>query len=426
MNGKDLLLGLGYVSVGFINEAENKMLSKKRNIIKMVMPMAAAVALVTVSLFAYKSSNNLPLVNSTSDILPSAVSKSENSGTSSKNYSLKLNSVTMELASRIAIHGHFWYDLDAAQAAKVLPVISQKYELTGAAHYSSADGKAALYELAMNVAIDGNMSGKITVSPNEIKKDYSITGEPIVSQIEGVAIEAGVFVTDTNSNGEQSYIYYANFKMDDISYDVEFISKNETAEDAFTNVLADAVLGGRADLSPFENPVIPKIIENNLTESEAYSEAEFGKYLIEMPDGYLFNSAYRLLNQNNDLLLASWSNGYNDVDVRISRLDENSKERIVSPNDTALFDLSLYPVPWADSMPREQYQIIENPVFRREDLTLEMIKRRGYTHNETTDPSGNSLSLQFSVLYDDIVVEIRSEGLSVEYLFEKLTTLTTQ
>lgn len=72
--------------------------------------------------------------------------------------------------------------------------------------------------------------------------------------------------------------------------------------------------------------------------------------------------------------------------------------------------MALYSIPWADSMPRDKYHIIENPVFRMEDLTLNMIKLRGYTRGEAGDPSGNSLNMRFSVLYDDVVVAVNSEG----------------
>ena len=107
----------------------------------------------------------------------------------------------------------------------------------------------------------------------------------------------------------------------------------------------------------------------------------------------------------------------------VKQSDEESGSRIVSPEQTELYDMSLYPIPWADSMPKATRQIIEDPVFKIEDLTLDMIKMRGYTRGESGDPSGNSLCMRLSVLYDETVVEISSEGLSAEYLFHALIAL---
>ncbi|MEG1269626.1 MAG: hypothetical protein RSD35_10295, partial [Oscillospiraceae bacterium] len=251
--------------------------------------------------------------------------------------------------------------------------------------------------------------------------DCIIVGESLVSQIEGIPIEAGIFITDKNSKGEQNYIYYADFKLGGIAYNMEFTSDGEKADDVFTRVAAEVILGGKADLSIFANPTIPKIIENNLTEAEAYSEADFGKYLIKIPDDYQFNSANRLLNQDSNVLFASWSRGYDDVRVKVSSLDEKSKARIVSPKDTELYNMSLYSIPWADSMPTDKLHIIENPVFRIEDLTLDMIKLRKYYRAEAGAPDGDSRNMRFSVLYGDVVVEVSSEGIDPEYLFNQLT-----
>lgn len=426
MNGKDILLGLGHVDEQFIYEAEIKKINSSRRFFKYAMSIAASFAIVF-SLFALnQNGGNTPPVNPNPDVLPPVISGDADVTKPSTNYKLQFNHASTLSASRITIKGHFWNTLDQEQILNVLPILSQNYEVEGTVHYSSEDGKAALYEISTAVTVNENMSGKVTVSPNEIVKDYTIVGEPIISQIEDTPIEAGLFITDKNSKGERNYIYYADFKLGGIAYYMEFASKNEKAEKDFTSVVADVVLGGKADVSIFDNPTIPKIIENNLTESEAYKETDFGKYLINIPTGYLFNSANRFLNQNNDLLFASWSKGYDDVRVQVSRLDENSKARIVSPQDTELYDMSLYSIPWADNMPRDKYHIIENPVFRIEDLTLGMIELRGYTRGETDDTSGNSLNLRFSVLYNEVVVEVSSEGVSAEYLYEELSALTTK
>lgn len=74
-------------------------------------------------------------------------------------------------------------------------------------------------------------------------------------------------------------------------------------------------------------------------------------------------------------------------------------------------------------MPKDKAHIIENPVFKIEDLTVDILRMRGYTRNEQSDPSKNSVNMRFSVLYDDILVEVNTEGVGFEYLFDELSRI---
>lgn len=415
MNGNDILRGLGFIDEKLIYEAEHKKLNIKMKIIKFIVPIAASAAIFILSFTLYQNARwTLPQKH----ISDHAFSDSQKTITE---YQLSFNQVSNVLAANIDFSGHFWCDIESEQLNEILPKVASEYTVAGTVHYSSTDGAADLVKVSALVTIDGKTDGRITIAPDRMDKEWIIDGEPDLSEIEGIPIEAGLFITDKNSKGRKNFIYYADFNIDGVAYFMECVSQNQEAEDVFTNLVADVILGGKADLSIFDNPPIPNIVEKRLTESEAYSEIDYGKYLFEIPDGYSFNSADRLLNQSSDFLFASWSKGYDDVTIRVSKLDEYSKARIVSPEETELYDMSLYPVPWADSMPRDQRDIIENPVFKAEDLSLGVIEQRGYTRHETGDPSASSLNMRFSVLYGDIIVEVQSEGLSAEYLYDKLT-----
>ncbi len=430
MKPKEILEGLGFIDERFINEASVKVQTKKidtNKILKLIIPLAASFALIITSVTIWQQGQpSLPIPPSTGDVPPVVGDNTEDPTitTIPTEYELHLNVANMISSDRkIAIKGYFWNEMINKQINKVIPIVSQKYDVTGMVHYSSENDVATLFQVDTSVIIDESINGRITISPNEIIRDYIIDGEPILSEIEGISVEAGVFVIDENRKGEKNYIYYADFKMDNTSYYVELVAKNGKAEDVFTELVADIVLGGKADLSIFDNPVIPELIDEELSEQEAYNETDFGKYLFYIPNDYVFNGAYRWLNQNTNSLFASWSKGYNDVSISVYPNDENSTSHIVSPEQTELYDMSLYPTPWAESMPNDTGQIIQNPVFRIEDLTLDMIKMRGYTFNEVGDPSSDSLNLRFSVLYGDIVVEIKSEDLSANYLYDKLISL---
>ena len=426
MNGKDLLVGLGCVDEEFVEEAEMKKKTNKGNSFQFLLrikdnaAIAAGVVLMILTLSLYQSGwIAWPAIPSLDAWAPGAGDMG-NDDRDEKDYKLYLNDAQTVSANRVMVEGYFGNDLTAQQMEGILPLVALKHELAGVAHYGYEDEAASLYEIAVSVEFDESIRGIIRISPDEVIQDYIIAGSPIASSIEGIPIEAGVLITDRNSEGKQNYIYYANFEMDQVAYDVELVSVNEEAEDVFTSLVADVILGGKAELSVFDHPDIPQTLDKVLTESEAYGDSDFGKYLIEVPKTYVFNGAKSL---QEDVLIASWSKAYADVTVRVSKLDKDSQARMVSPEDTELYDMSRYPVPWVDSMPREYSHIIENPVFRIEELSLNMIRMRGYTREEAGDTQAQTINMRFAVLYENTIVEVNAEGLGAEYLFQELTSL---
>ncbi len=420
MKGYDILQGLSHIDESFIQEAEVDTLRKNSGVIKLVLPIAASFVILFTSLLLWQrggdaiiTPNGDNLGDSSEDIPPISTTQ----------YSLHLNDTQMVSDARVFLEGHFWYALDEVQLSSLLPNVTQKHDTTGSVHYSSKDDEASLFEVYTYSTISESIKGSVTVALNEIVHDVIIDGEAISSEIEGVEVTAGLFVTDKNSKGERNYIYYAEFMLGEISYYAELVSYGEEANTIFTQFVADIILGGEADLSVFDNPIIPELIDEELTESEAYAEADFGSYLFDVPSDYAFNSAYRWLNQTTNSLFASWSKGYSDISISVSEHNEDSISRLVSPEQTELYDILLYSIPWADSMPSDTRHIIQNPVFKIEELTQEMIEMRGYVLEEVGDPSSESVKMSFCVLYGDVVVDISCEGLSASYLYEQLSKI---
>lgn len=416
MKGNDLLKGLTYVDDSLIKEAEEHKL--KKSPIRFVLPVAASFVLIIAVFFIWSNyPNHLPL-SPGNNIPPIVGNESPHSG---KDYELYFNVADSQMAANIHIEGHFWEELTPAQIERIFPGITKKYQIDGTVNYSYKSGSASVFNIDARLDANGK-DVNVTIAPGEVIKCYLIEGEPIFSEIEGVNIEAGIFITDKNSRGQRNHIYYADFKIDDIAYSVEYVG-DKADKEFFTSIIADIVLGGKADLSVLGNPAVPELRNDKLTETEAYAEKDFGAYLPRVPGSYSFNDAIRFINQDNNFLLSSWSQGYDDIRITISKLKEQDIERIVLLKDTMLYDMSLYPIPWADSMPRDKAYIIENPIFKIEDLTIDILKLRGYTRNEQGESSKSSINMRFSVLYDDILVEINTEGVSFEYLFNELSKL---
>ena len=90
-------------------------------------------------------------------------------------------------------------------------------------------------------------------------------------------------------------------------------------------------------------------------------------------------------------------------------------------DETENYDLTLYSIPRASSVPDELREIVDNPIFYAEDLTMEAVWARAYKAEESGDSNG--WRMKFSVKYDDTVVEIRSKGVDPEWIYQLLVDL---
>ena len=105
----------------------------------------------------------------------------------------------------------------------------------------------------------------------------------------------------------------------------------------------------------------------------------------------------------------------------MSKLDDYAESRLTAIDDTENYDLSLYPIPMADSVPDELREIVNDPVFKIEELTLDTVYKRARIVNDAGDSGG--YRMMFSVLYGDTVVAISTKGVSPEWVFEALKNI---
>ena len=104
-------------------------------------------------------------------------------------------------------------------------------------------------------------------------------------------------------------------------------------------------------------------------------------------------------------------------DITYLTLQPNAAERIVSPSEREKYVLA------PDYMPDAPFGADEAPVFRAEELTLEMVKDRVYT--ESRDGLGGSDErLHFSVLFEnDTLVTILAINVSPEWIYGELSAM---
>ncbi len=171
------------------------------------------------------------------------------------------------------------------------------------------------------------------------------------------------------------------------------------------------------DLSMKEDHVFQN---DELSYADALADADFGAYLpSEGPEGFPNERFLRYKHDDlQDFLTGFWDDGgYNLFTWRVERFTEQDASRVTSVADLENYDLTLYPIPRAESVPEDKREIVDNPIFPIEELTLETVKLRAYAG----DTPG--VRMEFSVLVGDVVVEIHSMGASPEWVFEQLSAL---
>jgi len=164
-----------------------------------------------------------------------------------------------------------------------------------------------------------------------------------------------------------------------------------------------------------------------LTLEQALSDAEFGAYVsANAPSLFSFASSTKSTGQDGASLSVLWEGAADHSDGvinwKVSRSAADEHDRIVHPDEREKYDRALYSFPWDKSVPAELQECFENPVFLAEELTPEMLRARAQlAENDKTGAPGRRVD--FSVLYDDVIVFVNAIGASPEQLYDMLMDL---
>jgi len=72
-------------------------------------------------------------------------------------------------------------------------------------------------------------------------------------------------------------------------------------------------------------------------------------------------------------------------------------------------------------VPDELCQVVNDPIFDIEELTLEAVQMRAYKVDDAGDSDG--WRMQFSVKYGDKIVSISTKGVDPQWLYDQLKAL---
>lgn len=328
-------------------------------------------------------------------------------------YTIMFNKVTGMMSDNIYIAGHFWQELSDEEISALFSKFLDLRTLTATANFS---GDGTLFNIDASCTNDHNgLTTQITIQKGAVTLDYVVPGKPTTSDVYGVPVIAGYWKGNNNTH------YYASFELEGIGYYLH-INGDEAAKNELSALVGSLIGGGAPDLDAIKPTAIPELREDTLTIGEARADADFGVYVpASVPSGFTFESSMRFINQEKDYLSVTWANGMDYISWKVSRLTANDEARITSAEQAENYDLSLYPIPRAQSVPSELREIVTDPIFRIGELTREVVMARAYTASDAGDTSG--YRMRFSVLYDDILVEVNVKGADPETIYNLLLSL---
>ena len=327
-------------------------------------------------------------------------------------FTLIFNKAMLEDSAKIDIEGHFWQEVSDSELEYLFPVLSQSRKLAATAHFSEGSRLCVIEAKALS---NTGVEVIIKLSQDRVETDYTVDPEAKTTDVLGVPVTAGYY------EALDSTLYFASFTLGPTGFYAE-VQGGEEAQEELAYVTEELIKGGQIDLSTLVPVSVPLIRMEELTLAQALSDPDYGSYLPEsLPEGFSFDAAKRRINQERNDLFAIWTKGMGYVEWRVSILDEEAGKRMTGIEDTQNYDLAFYPVPRAESVPDSLRKIVENPIFLREDLTLEAVKARAYTLSDPGDEPGSRM--RFGVLFGQTLVELNIKGVEPEKIYDMLKSL---
>ena len=314
--------------------------------------------------------------------------------------------------------GHFTEPLSQSDIAALLgsgEEISyllgwQGYTVTGRVIY---DGEGEVFWVIINGENADGTAFTMTLAPGHIPPTCVVEVPDAGNELNGVAITAYYRYYDSDGDGRKEYDYELTMMPQDVGVRFEAWGEDQNqAMDVAT--LAANWCAGWSDGLTLEHLVPDEIPEwkNEYWEEEAMAYAdELGGYLpVHLPEGFRFGGASRDLGQGRDTLSAYWSRGLREISVVVSRPDV--LPQTMDTGRPELYDVRLYPIPWADSVPQEAWDAgFDDPVFAQADLDSDLLAARMYTVEDAGGADG--YRFRFSVLQQDgAVVSYDCKGLT--------------
>ncbi len=328
----------------------------------------------------------------------------------------------------------FEEDLTGREIGDIIPeVIPETMTVSGQAVYYAANG--GVYGIRLSItdpAWDGTVSVLMSRMQEEVYTGYVPSAEVFVETVYRTwpdNTRLGGYRYDYDSSSR----YWVEFQRQDMYYRVSITEDRDSSDIAQAlRVLDDVTMklltGGNT--APDLNGLSPKTdyayIHQSLTLEEARQNQPFGPWVLrESPEGTETTNLRYDKDAGQDRLSSRFTTADGFLDWEVTWLEDADRRRIVSVEERENDDLSLYPPrlsdAWYDAVPEETREMLENPIFPIEELTLEAICARVDTA-EVNDGDSPVL-LGFGVLCGDVLIQVSAKNIDPQWLYDQLMAL---
>lgn len=266
--------------------------------------------------------------------------------------------------------------------------------------------------------LNGKKSAETAVMTMEELVSDSITGgtgndaEALADEVvEEIAEEQEAAVEEEADTGDRKYNFaekesQKHTQLNDSKTD-NIENKNQLVreEGAITECVGSMAPDDRAELS----------------EAQARAVEVLGAYIpVNLPKGYVWETAKGAVNAETgayESIFLCWTKGMDSIMITISMADVGSIV-VTDITQKEAYDVSLYDIPYAETVPEEYRVCFDNPVFAWEDMNLELVQSRMKVvadAGDTDTPRGN-----FSIIYPEgILLYFNGDG-TAEEIWEML------
>ena len=352
----------------------------------------------------------------------------------SPTYELVLNSETGRASlspGRMPPGMSFAQTLTARDAAAVQPGLNNQFELQAIYLYNGEFIQLLATErnfvIGMTQVRDANQLATISITQSSgYPLDILHDTEPNISYVYSVPVIAGTFWLAHHycDEGRQLYNFNAIFELGNYLYRIDLLDSHEgdRGYDRLNEIVHMIIRSGPADHTNLPEVVIPELLNQPLTQEEAFHDQDFGIYMPSyVPSGLEFVGALRIVDQLNNYLSSNWHEiGAASISWVVNTSHPLWYDQIVSVNDREKFDVNLYTIPWMDSVPNDIIDYLSSPVFLAQEMSLDIVQARTlYSgRNGTLNPSIN-----FNVMFDGIIIQIGSLGVTAEEIWRMIESV---
>ncbi len=310
------------------------------------------------------------------------------------------------------------------------------YDISASAIY---DGEGKLWLLVVQ-GVRGEDSFILKAAPGHLPLTCTAADGGAETEIDGVTVTAWRQEYDRDGDDENEHVCTSEFMVGDVGVRFE-----NTGAGPLKSTADGKEFSGDAIL--FNELVVTQLVKEGLyldhiaaqtedipawrTEkfdalAEALREADFAPYLPqEAPEGFgNFSGNLSYQEGTRNWLAARWYKNYDSVEVEVylpeGKTNPIFEEDIVDVTVPESYDWRLYNGAICDVVPEEYQAAFYKPVFRAEDMSLEVVKARMHTKDTVNDGKlvSTRAACNFYVLHEnDVAVGYTCSGVTAEYVW---------